>query len=288
MQIIRKFPDVQSFIEASKESTDLDDSQRSSHVTSMQFSQVSTASEAYTLLQKGFPQGTERMKNILDQIRSTLKLPSLHQVIDMDVEGCAPNVEAHVLGLPEDMFFFREEERKEQPTYLKVQLEASVSSCVTPLQMSLVGAALYAAMEGLKTQGTAVEYILCYTLADGYKKQSIWQCQIPLNNNLDIDTTAFLLTHPAQYRVITFSLQETEPAHIRRTFGFQRGSGYGMPTSQPMPDADLTLSFNQLTQRIQSYDEPQAIAQAAKLAQDLVDSKFQCNAIAKDFIPWEN
>ena len=293
MKIIRQFSTVADWIDAAQVEQDHLEpmAHRGSHTyQSIRWSGVAKRDDAFTLLRNGYPEGTNQMQEILAAIKSTIKLPTIEQYIESDIEGSCPNVEAFVQGLPEDMFAFKEIERDQTPTFINVQLEACVSAFVQPFQMQMVGAALYAAMESLKAQGIAIQYTLTHTVATSYSRKEIWQSQVPISANLDLDSTSYLLTHPSVLRTIVFSLMEHEDESTRNLFGFQTGkgrrTGYGSPCDVRMPEANVFLTMNRLTQLITS--PAQAIAQATKLAQDLVDSKFECYAMAEDFMPWED
>lgn len=255
--------------------------QCSSHrEVSKQWTQTTSREQAFQIFRNGHPDGTVRMKSILNQINHLIKLPTLQEQITTDVEGSSPNIEAYIQGQPEDMFLFSPIEIEAPPTYLPIQLEMLTTAMTTPLQINFAGAILFAATEALKMQGCYVNCTLTHTTKSRnvpYGENEFWQSVLPLPPNLDLDTLAFLLTHPASIRTIVFATMEHEDQATRRKFNFYYRQGYGqvIPSEFKLDQCAIRIIISQITTQINPYDSALALTQSIRILQTLVDSKFQ-------------
>jgi hypothetical protein len=229
IEIIHKnYSTLESFLDYSQQDhpNDGPDSSRSSLLVRPHFTLTRSKDEAYDLIRKGNPAGLERMLKILEALESNISLPATHDEFLSSVDGCAPNVEAYIQGIPEDMFVISQIEDEMPPSSLVVQLELTVSAMFSPTQIEYAGAILFAAAQALQMQGCAVQFILTYAMKD---RGLAHITTIPLPRNTDLDTQSFLLTHPAMLRILMFSAWEHEPKDIRNRMGFWNGGGYGTP-----------------------------------------------------------
>lgn len=232
------------------------------------FCGVNTRKEAFALFRNGHPKGRERMKKVLDALTSQITLESPQYVFCNSIEGCAPNVEAFIQGLPEDMFDFEQVTMDAPPSVLTVQLELRYNCGVSIESMTLAGAVLFAATEALKMQGCCVNVLGSYTVL----ANRVWQITIPIPNTTDLDTLSFVYTHPAMLRTMIFATEEKETDAIRKEFGFHNAAGYGMPSEWKNPEADVMLSMQRLTMIL--HAERNSMACATRIFNNLVASKF--------------
>lgn len=232
------------------------------------FTGVSSREEAFRLFRTGHAAGRENMKKVLEALTSQITLESPQYVFCSSVEGSAPNVEAYVQGLPEDMFTFEQVTQDAPPSVLTAQLELRYNAGVSKESMTLAGAVIFAAMEALKMQGCAVSVLASYTV----RGPRVWQITIPIPNYTDMDTLAFIYTHPAMLRTMIFATEEKESDTIRREFGFHSGAGYGCPGEWKNPEANVMLSMQRLTYMLAS--ERNSMECAKRVFNNLVVSKF--------------
>jgi hypothetical protein len=173
------------------------------------------------------------------------------------------------------MFFLSPVEKDAPPSFLHLQVEGSFSCCITATQATWAGATLFAACEALHAQGCAVQILLTNTASNCHgRHDNIWQYQVPIPINLDIDTMSFLMTHPSIHRIITFSIMEHESEEIRNLFGFHDRGGYGYPSILKCPNVDVLLSYNTLAAQFTNNPE-QNLTIAQQVLKILVDSKFE-------------
>lgn len=232
------------------------------------FAGVSTKEEAYTLLRKGWPEGLARMRSVLAALQNGIQLPTMHDHFENAVSGCAPNVEAYIQGIPEDMFVISQIEADAPPSILTVQFELAYNASITIEQANLGGAVVFAAMEALRMQGCAVTALMTHTVKNRHT-DSTWQASCPIPNNLDLDTLSFVFSHPAMLRVLMFSIMEHEPAHIRAEYEFDISGGYSFAHNLRHPSADQMITMNQICQHTYTME------QAQRVFQKLVESKFK-------------
>lgn len=265
---LRQFGTLKDFVDYSEKDlpTDLSDSMKASCRGDASFQGVKTKSEAFRILRNGYPDGRDRMKKVLEALNASIRLPAMYDEFFSSVEGCAPNVEAYIQGIPEDMFVISQIEADCPPSTLNLQFEMTFNCYVRKETAEIAGAVVFAAMEALKMQGCAVTAFLTHTSQSG---NHMWQSSIPLPNNLDLDTLAFIFGHPAMLRVLTFSVMEHEQEKIRNIMTFHNRGGYGQAALLKNPQADIQLNMAQIC------DNCYTIEQAQKAFQKLVETKFK-------------
>lgn len=274
--IIRSFPDICAWVNYAEHDhpTTGPDSERSSKkVFSPSWNQVTSFEEAFDTLRKGWPQGLERMKKVMDCVRNIIKIETPVYEFHDDIEGMAPNVEAYLQGAPEDMYMMEPIRHDAAPTFVQAQIELCVSSYITADQMTWTGAVLFAAIEGLRMQGCQVEMLMSFSVKSMYT-DNLWMACIPVPYSLDMDTLAFLFTHPACLRTIGFATMEHESKEVRQNMRFQLGSGYGRPTLIKSVTADVYLSAKDMAKQF-TNDWDTNVLRAQKFLNVLVDTKFQ-------------
>lgn len=250
-----------------------------------EFFGVATADEGYNLMRTGWPEGLRRMKRVMEACHSLIKLESPAQEIVSVNEGGMPNIENYLMGVPEDMNYLVDTKIDAPPSYLKIQCEMAVFCIATPDQLMWAGAVVFAAMEALKAQGCHTELLISHTVGELYNDRGTGarvSSIFPLPSLLDMDTVAFLFTHPATFRVVVFSIYEHLPKHVRDRFGFNSHGGYGRPTRMRAEGVDGVLSISHICSMFRTGwgDQDKSTWEAnCKIAQEmlnsLVDTKFQ-------------
>lgn len=271
---LRQFGSLTDWINYAESPYDAPLSTRASVTRPQSFNGTPSLEAAFTLFRKGWPEGKQRMLSILDDIRNTIILESTKYDFFPSVEGCAPNVEAYIQGIPEDMFHLQEEETICPPSFLCVQIEGGFLSNIIPEQMTWAGATIYAAIEALRAQGCAVQILLSHGVRSRHTG-AIWQSTVPIPNTIDIDTASFLFTHPATLRRINFAIREHESIEIRRQMGFYNGGGYGQTHAMKVPQADYLLSICAISKHFTQSNSEYNLTVAKQIVRNLVDTKFK-------------
>lgn len=274
---LRQFGSISDWLGYAESPCETPDSQRSTiHNVNMKSSLTDSNEEAFKLLRKGWPEGKEKMLSILNTIRNSIRLDCITHEFFPSVEGSAPNIEAYIQGIPEDMFHMEEIQVNAPPTFIQLQVDCGFPHNVTAEQMIWAGATLFASMEALRTQGCAVNLLLTHSVASS-RSDAQYQTSVPVSNNIDIDTLSFLLTHPSTLRRIVFCIREHEPEDIRRRMGFYRGGGYGMTTTIKNPNSNICLSLAGLAYRFSSSPEFN-LTTAQTILKNLIDTKYESHA----------
>ncbi len=236
---------------------------------------ISKKEEAYSLMCKGWPDGLDKMKKIMEKVYNVVRFDSPQYEFVDKIEGCAPNIEAYLHGIPEDMHALEEVVQEQMPTFLTIQCEMFISCFTTPEQCMWAGACVFAAMEILKGQGCSTTLVMSHSSGGrGGPGENYWQSAFPIPNNLDMDTLAFLFTHPSVFRTIIFSMQEHEPDNIRNMFGFYHGGYYGYPCRVKLAQANAHLAIQNIVRNFNSNDEHNK-KQAQDFVTYLVATKFE-------------
>jgi hypothetical protein len=109
---------------------------------------------------------------------------------------------------------------------VRVLVNISAASLVTPDAIKRRGAAVLALVDMLQNRGLRVEVLGTFTNVKSGVLEYRWTVKAA-NANASLATLAFGLAHPSMLRRIIFSMMECEPDAIRRAFNV--GYGYGTP-----------------------------------------------------------
>lgn len=112
-----------------------------------------------------------------------------------------------------------------------VLMNCSVGASVSVERIVRRGAAVLAAIEGLRAEGYSLGLTMMQA-SKGRAVNTVFEYHIPVvrpGDFLDMDTAAFCVAHPSFLRRLIVALNEHEPADLRRAMRFYRGGGYGQP-----------------------------------------------------------
>jgi len=111
---------------------------------------------------------------------------------------------------------------------VRVLVNISAASEVSPEAIKRRGAAVLALVDMLQNRGLRVEVLGTFTNVKAGVLEYRWTVKAA-NANASLATLAFGLAHPSMLRRIVFSMMECEPAQIRQAFNIRQGGGYGTP-----------------------------------------------------------
>jgi hypothetical protein len=114
---------------------------------------------------------------------------------------------------------------------VRVLVNVSASSQVSPEAIKRRGAAILALVDMLQERGLRVEILATCPNAESGMLDYRWTVK-DANANTSLGALAFGLAHPSMLRRIVFSLMECEDDKVRRAFGVH--AGYGTVTESPM------------------------------------------------------
>jgi len=198
------------------------------------FSGTRTYREALDLARKGWPEGMDRVRPIVDRVLQDA-LRWAHTPEDgpaIEGEYFDPGLVAQ--GIPECCY--APDEESQRLAYLpsvKLALNISVSSAVSGESICKRGAAFLALVQTLEALGVKNELWLTETSC-GHEVRILVK---GMGDMLQWDKACYLFMHPSVLRRLMFAAQETmgEP----ETYG-----AYGRPEDSFMP-ADFTLQGNE-------------------------------------------
>lgn len=235
------------------------------------FAGVNSKAEAYALMCKGWPDGLQKMKAIMAKVYNVIHFDCPEYEFHDAIEGSSPNIENYLHGIPEDMHAMEPIVASIMPSFLTVQCEMSMSCWATPEQAMWAGACVFAAVELLKAQGCAVSLLMSHSIHG--RNGDFWQSMFPIPNDLDMDTIAFLFTHPAMLRTVILSAAEHEHVELRESLGFNCAGAYGRPAKVKLVAADAHIAMQTLVLNFGQGAERDT-AQAQKFVNYLVATKF--------------
>ncbi|MEY4702053.1 MAG: phage Whirlwind [Pseudomonadota bacterium] len=188
---------------------------------------------------------------------------------ELDVTGEAVDIGAFLEGVPECMLSFS------VPQTQAVRIVASISARCSADAPRLLnrGIAIAAVVYALQCSGTPVSLAVGdWVSGHGQTFRNTVEVN-PYGDYIDAGRLAFWLGHPAALRRCMFRYQEQEPDHVRQTFGFHSGGGYGTPTD-PSSESEgmegvVYIPFPE-TSRLSDYETPE---RAFRTIRDLLATK---------------
>ena len=188
--------------------------------------------DALDLAHKGWPDGLKDIKGMSEKIWKVVGQQIQKTTFFYDVSGAQPDVDRFLLGEPENMIQFQQEESVGHGKIVKIFVNSSASCGVSVNTMFVRGAAVVALVNALESLGFSCEVCTADAVAGQWHGDAqILQYNVMLKRaggSLDLDRLAFALAQPAWFRRLVFSAMEQEPESIRSMIGV--GYGYGCPT----------------------------------------------------------
>lgn len=144
--------------------------------------------------------------------------------------GDEVDIDNFLMGRPDHMVEYplRYDAGGKQATVL---MNCSVGASVSVERIVRRGAAVLAAIEGLRAEGYSLGLTMMQA-SKGRAVNTVFEYHIPVvhpGDFLDMDTAAFCVAHPSFLRRLIVALNEHEPTDLRRAMRFYRGGGYGQP-----------------------------------------------------------
>jgi len=188
--------------------------------------------EAMKLAREGWAEGLKDISDLSEEIWDVVGQEIKKQDFHYDVQGCVLDVDRFLVGEPENMIEFHEEEEIGHGKIVKIRVNNVASCGVSAKTMFLRGAAVVALIDALEKLGFSCEVYTADALARRWRgDEEVLQYEVELRGPgdvLDMDRLAFGLAHPSWLRRMVFSAMEQEERDIREKF--RVGGGYGMPT----------------------------------------------------------
>lgn len=212
------------------------DKQATSHRTMSGFHETESFEDACNLALNGWDGARVEIDSILSQIRTEVAEKVVTDYApSWDTCGAVVDVEAYLLGEPENMIDFIPEPNVQDRPVVRVLVNTTFSGGFGTDEILQRGSAICGLVDILMSLGFSVE--VWAETSDGPMGRSdsewFWSCLVLLkgvDDYVDVDSFAFALAHPDWLRRIMFALMEGESPTIRKRFNFggQYGGGYGL------------------------------------------------------------
>lgn len=195
----------------------------------------------------------------LDQLRERLEqkvnnFRSSAFVEMRDVAGSYVDIDRYMLGDPECMVEFAQDERTMKGRAIKVFINVVASWTYSAQELLDRGTRVLMAVEAAMSTGANIELWVGETI-EGYGGNDVAVELVRLkgfHDYIDPKVAAFCIGHPSMLRRILFFLNELRPEDERRQFGVgDGGSHYGVPCRIP---AELREQFDLVVESINYQD----------------------------------
>jgi len=226
--IVRTFPSLSAMVAAAKAPTDYDGA-RASRRESGDWHGSASWDEALGLVHR-WDEGirdVDAMRVAIVKGEQRMRTRTVRRPVPpgrVDVAGVAA-------GNPSAGFIARKpvaSTRHAKGKVVRVLVNISAASKVSPDAIKRRGAAVLALVDMLQNRGLRVEVLGTFTNVKSGVLEYRWTVKAA-NANASLATLAFGLAHPSMLRRIVFSMMECEPAQIRRAFSIREGGTYGTP-----------------------------------------------------------
>lgn len=199
------------------------------------FTGTTNLAEAVGLCNNGWPEGVDRISDVVDKIELDSALLRSANRLDRyyDVAGDEPDIDRYLQGEPENMNTYMPE-LNTHGTILDIVLNVSQPAFVAKEKIINRGAAVLSAVEALRSRGYSIGVIAVERNSNSSYEGSVMQYSIPIlapGEAINVDSLAFCTMHPSFLRRLIFAANEAEDNEIRRKFGYKLGGGYGYPMS---------------------------------------------------------
>lgn len=203
-----------------------------------EFTGTSSLEEAISLCDSGWPEGVERIEEVLDKVEFDAQiLQSANRLTShVDVAGDEPDIDRYLQNEPEDMVTYYPA-LQSHGMVADIIINIGQHAYVDKAQIINRGAAILAAVEALRSHGYSIGIVAverCKSSNSYTSERKIMQNIIPIlspGEPVNVDTLAFSMMHPSFLRRLLFAANEEESEGVRREFGYYTHGGYGQPLS---------------------------------------------------------
>lgn len=197
-----------------------------------------TWEEAIRLARYGWPEGLKKLKPIMASVYDSIGSQVLVEHMVLDTEGEFPDVQAHVMGLPESMVRLERGLVERSGRIVRVVYNVGASSAVKPDVIMRRGAMAAAVCDSIGRAGYLCEVVghKWYGRSANKTDPDLIGLIFPIkraDEPLNLERLAFCMAHPSMLRRILFGVGETFPEELRETFHQHKGGSYGCSNHTP-------------------------------------------------------
>lgn len=203
----------------------------SSNKESSDFSGTSSFREAVTLMRKGYSDILDEVKNnTYEQVKNLVhSYEAKKSTPTIGVFGAAPNIQRHLMGLPEAMISRQVDPKKLKTVHILYSPQAPWF--VSRGDFIKAGISLLAAIELIEKSGISVRLDCTFYSGGGGDEAIFGVVNLKdYKHRLDTLKLCFPLAHPSMLRRIGFKFLETVPQMTDSSFTL--GYGRSLPTAE--------------------------------------------------------
>lgn len=201
----RDFVSVDHLIEYLKDDTIKTWSKRCSRDTnSPNFYGTRSFEESLDLIENGYQQGAEKIKDVVDQVMEHYDpAPELQH----GITGHFPDVPAFIAGDPECMFKYSDVDSKKN--VYKIYFGSGASCAVSKERMFNFGAAMVKIVDKLESEKNTVELVSVWPITRNEEYGTVSTVIKRAGDFVDISQLAYTMTHSSFLRRSLFAVMET-------------------------------------------------------------------------------
>lgn len=224
---IRSYDNIESYLDDAKAVTPEGEKvgTRSSREKGNQAFRGSDSFEStLDLAYKGWPEGTEKAKELTFALESVTSKVSYRTKLSREVQGGGTLlIPDHIQGLP-DPWLHRQ--KKKENKFVRIVFNGTASGGVDKEVLVARGTVAAALIDTLELNGYRVKVEL-YTGVKGNKAScQVTVCLKEFHESLDLDRLVFFVGHPSSLRRLFFSIEENLDADMRGRLNVGYGNGY--------------------------------------------------------------
>jgi len=227
-----------------------------------------TFEDILPLANSGWPEGTEKVKELSAKLMDKVTSLVEHQSLQYDVTGNDFDIPMVLQGIPEHWFTMQSRiEQGQGNRVIHIVYNATASSGISAETITAKGAAVAALIESLEYAGIRVALNIIWRVRGYGSNTYTSNMSVPVKyaeQPLDIDRLAFALAHPGTLRRLMFAVCESSEYFVKEC-----NSGYGSIQEPPVSEqGDLYIAASM-------YGEPQWTSEANTVAWILAELKKQ-------------
>lgn len=208
--------------------------------------------EAVRMAEYGWQEGLDNLIEVEEDYILHLPSTRIDPLPEYDVYGDTIDVGEFCAGIPENMVRYdRNAYSKAVGSVYDIVVNVSVSGGVGSDVIYNRGAALYYLVSVMEKFGIATAITIQDTARAEGPDGRAWEYIVttPLktpSSVIDPGNLIYALGHETFLRRLMFSVEECEPAEVRRIFEFYATGGYGIPIDVRVSDCDLYFGTNSI------------------------------------------